>query len=121
MADLDAVQTAMQKPEAELLREWYDALTVQAFGASSGDLLSATGDLRDPFFGWLDREGLCDLICRDWSYCTRRLQFENPTFLAAAIADLLLGAGGIAAPVNVAVLLVKFSCDHLCRCDERTA
>ncbi len=116
------VGDAFGRSEEDLLREWYEVQMRQAVGRSPADLRSlASQDVKASFLAWLDRQGFSDLICREWNYCAKRRDYQDPTFMAAAIADLLLAFGGIAAPINVAVLCVKFYCDRLCKCDQRTA
>lgn len=116
------IREAFDRSEDALLKEWYEVEMQQTVGRSLTDLRSvASPDARASFFSWFERKGLSDLICRDWSYCSKRQGFQEPTLLAAAIADLLLSVGGIAAPVNVALLCVKFYCDRLCKCDQYPA
>lgn len=122
MAVLDEIRRRSDNTEEELLREWYERQMQQELGRSLSDLRSAgPSDLKASFSAWFDHQGLSAAICESWDYCRKRKQYQDPSLLAAALADMLLALGGIAAPINVALLMVKYSFDKMCKCDQSSA
>lgn len=111
--ELTQIEALMQKPQPELLLDWYDEELKQAVGGSADDLVGVVGDLRQSFINWCRQTGLNDLLCNQWGYREKR-KILIPAHLALSLCEYLAGLQGYHVPATTAVIIVLWAGDELC-------
>lgn len=113
--ELGQIEGLMEKPEQELLLQWYDQELKRTVGGSAEDLVGVTGDMRRAFLNWCQQVGLDDLLCRQWGYHAKK-KVLIPAHLALAIGEYLAGLQDyhIPVPATTAVIIVMWAGDELC-------
>jgi hypothetical protein len=113
--ELEQIEGLMEKPQQELLLQWYDEELKHTVGGSAEDLVGVIGDMRKAFLNWCQQVGLNDLLCRQWGYPAKK-RILVPAHLALAIGEYLAGLQGyhVAVPATTAVIIVLWAGDELC-------
>lgn len=113
--ELEQVESLMEKPEQELLLQWYDEELKHTVGGSADDLVGVVGDVRRAFLNWCQQIGLNDLLCIQWGYHAKK-KILLPAHLALAIGEYLAGLQGyhVVVPATTAVIIVMWAGDELC-------